>query len=67
VKTQIQNRIIHERRTSGFNDLVEKLKQKSGYKLHDQPLQAIVIDTSAPTQEPSGPQPGLIPSPGARP
>lgn len=68
VKTQIQSRLIYERRQENFNKFIDDLKKKAGYTLHDAPLSSMEIDMNAKQKEPKGPPPGFIPvSPGAAP
>ncbi len=61
VKTQIQRRLIQEKRAESFNRFVDGLKAKANYKLHDAPIAAMEVDMKAPPQEPKGPPPGYIP------
>lgn len=61
VKTQVQSRILAERRTKAFAQLLDSLKAKARFQLHDAALAKVELDLKAPTKEPSGPPPGFIP------
>jgi len=63
VKSQIENRIKHERRTQNFNKFVDGLKSKANYKLNDEALAKVEVDLKAPSSERRGPDPGFMPSP----
>jgi peptidyl-prolyl cis-trans isomerase C len=62
VKTQIQSRLLYERRTANFNKFIEGLKARAGYKVHDAPLAAMELDLKAPAREGKGSTPGFIPA-----
>ncbi|MBX5480623.1 MAG: peptidyl-prolyl cis-trans isomerase [Myxococcaceae bacterium] len=61
VKTQIQSRLLYERRQENFNKFVDSLKQKAGYTLNDAVLAKMEIDMKAPAKDAKGPPPGYIP------
>lgn len=61
VKTQIQRRLLQEKRAESFNQFVDGLRTRANYKLHDAPIANIEIDMKAPPKEPKGPPPGYIP------
>lgn len=61
VKTQIQSRLLYERRQENFNKYIDSLKQKAGYKVYDETLAKMEIDTRSPAKETKGPPPGYIP------
>lgn len=61
VKTQIQSRLLYERRTENFNKFLDGLKQKSGYKVNDEALSKIEIDMKSPASQTKSPPPGYIP------
>lgn len=61
VKTQIQSRLLYERRTENFNKFLDGLKQKAGYKVHDEVLSKIEIDLKSPAKDTKAPAPGYIP------
>jgi parvulin-like peptidyl-prolyl isomerase len=63
VKSQIQNRIQHERRTQNFAKFVDELKAKGNYKLDEGALAKVEVDMKAPSTERKGPEPGFLPSP----
>jgi len=63
VKSQIQNRIQHERRTQNFAKFVDELKAKGHYKLDEGALAKVEVDLKAPSSERKGPEPGFLPSP----
>lgn len=63
VKTQLQSRILYERRTQAFNDFINKLKKEQKYEVKQDALANFQVDMKAPTQEPKGPPPGFIPAP----
>lgn len=63
VKTQLQSRILYERRTQAFNDYIEKLKKEQKFEINSQALAGFEVDLKAPTQETKGPPPGFIPAP----
>ena len=65
VKTQLQSRILYERRTEAFSAFLEKLKTEQQLKVDDAALGKVTVDPKAPTQEPKGPTPGFIPAPNA--
>lgn len=65
VKTQIQQRILYERRTQDFNAFVDKLKKEQDFKINNEALGKFEIDLKAPSQQPKGPPPGFIPAPNA--
>lgn len=61
VKTQIQSRLLYERRTENFNKFIDDLKKKAEYKLHDEPISKMEIDMAAKAKDAKGPPPGYIP------
>lgn len=61
VKTQIQSRLLYERRQENFNRFLEGLKSKSGYKVNEEAISKVQIDMTAPAREAKGPPPGYIP------
>ncbi len=65
VKTQIQARLLYERRTEAFNTYVENLKKKAKLQVHDEPLSKIEIDLKAPAKGGTDPQRGFMPAPAA--
>jgi peptidyl-prolyl cis-trans isomerase C len=66
IKSQLQTRILYERRNASFAKLIDDLKVKSNYKVRDEVLAKVDVDLKAPTQEPKGPPPGFIPAPTPR-
>jgi len=67
VKTQLQTRVLYERRNTNFAKLMEDLKKQSNFKVNDEALSKVEVDLKAPTQDPKGPPPGFIPAPTQRP
>ena len=63
VKTQIQARLLYERRTEAFNTFVENLKVKAKLQVHEAPLSKIEIDLKAPPKGGTDPQRGFMPAP----
>lgn len=69
VKTQIQSRIVFDRRTQNFNKFVDKLKADANYKLDDAALAKVEVDTTPPPSKgpegagPGGQPPGMNPPP----
>lgn len=63
VKTQLQSRMLYERRTQSFNDYIEKLKKEHRFEVKQDALAGFEVDMKAPTQEAKGPPPGFIPAP----
>jgi peptidyl-prolyl cis-trans isomerase C len=63
VKTQLQSRMLYERRTQSFNDFMEKLKKEQNFQVKQDALTGFEVDLKAPTQEPKGPPPGFMPAP----
>lgn len=61
VRTQIQRKLLTERRAADFNRFIEKLKEQHKYALDDQALAGIEIDLKAPPKESQRPPPGFIP------
>jgi peptidyl-prolyl cis-trans isomerase C len=67
VKTQLQTRVLYERRNTNFSKLMEDLKARNHFKVNDEVLAKVEVDLKAPTKEPKGPPPGFIPAPTQRP
>jgi peptidyl-prolyl cis-trans isomerase C len=61
VRSQIQSRLLHERRSENFGKFVDELKKKSGFRLHDEPLAKIELDLKSPAKEAKRASPGYIP------
>ena len=63
VRTQIQARLLYERRTEDFNTFVESLKSKAKLQIHDETLSKLEIDLKAPAKDGKDPQRGTLPAP----
>lgn len=68
VKQQLHSRVLYERRTQGYEALLNELKKKSDYKVDDKALTALQVDMKAPSQPPKGSAArGFLPPPSPAP
>jgi peptidyl-prolyl cis-trans isomerase C len=61
VKSQIQSRLLHQRRTENFNKFVEELKKRAEFRVHDETLAKLEVDLKAPAKESKRGSPGYMP------
>jgi peptidyl-prolyl cis-trans isomerase C len=62
VKSQIQSRLLYQRRTENFNKYVEELKKRAEFRIHDETLAKVEVDLKAPAKESKrGTPPGYMP------
>ena len=61
VKSQIQSRLLYQRRTDAFNAFVEELKKRSDLKINDEALAKVEVDLKAPAKDTRRGSPGFMP------